>query len=148
MQTLENSSGKMLSLLYLAFLFIVLSAPITYKFTHKLMQKLFKISKISKNGCPTLSGLLLHSTVFLLLVRFSMTIKEGMDPPPAGTGTVTEDATTNLRSFTGSDGTTDASLSHTHRIDFNQLFKDVMDAWEKQKAEKEKRRAEEASKAA
>ena len=131
MQTLENSSGKMLSSLYLAFLFIVLSAPITYKFTHKLMRKLFKISKISKNGCPTLSGLLLHSTVFLLLVRFSMTIKEGMDRPPTGTHTVTEKEEIVVRAVPGTDGATEASLSHSHKIDFNKFFDKAMAAYKK-----------------
>ena len=77
MQSLGISSGsKWLCSLYVVFLFVVLSAPITYRFTHKLLHKLCKISKA--NGRPTRCGLFLHAVVFLLLIRGSMCMKEGM----------------------------------------------------------------------
>ena len=71
-----SSKQKWLCSLYVIFLFIVLSAPVTYKFTHKLLHKLCKISKA--NGRPTRCGLFWHAVLFLLLVRGSMCMKEGM----------------------------------------------------------------------
>ena len=77
MQTLGISSGEKWSCsLYVVILFVVISSPITYKFTHKLLYKFCKISNAS--GAPTACGLFLHAVLFFLLVRCSMCIKEGL----------------------------------------------------------------------
>jgi hypothetical protein len=81
MQTSGISSGEKWSCsLYAVFLFVVISSPITYKFTNKLFYKLCKISNSS--GAPTGCGLFLHAVLFLLLVRCSMCMKEGLETGP------------------------------------------------------------------
>lgn len=81
MQTSGISSGEKWSCsLYAVFLFVVISSPITYKFTNKLFYKLCKISNAS--GAPTGCGLFLHAVLFLLLVRCSMCMKEGLGTDP------------------------------------------------------------------
>ena len=78
MQNLGISSGEKWSCsLYVVFLFVVISSPIAYKFTNKLFYKLCKIANAS--GAPTGCGLFLHAVLFLLLVRCTMCMKEGLD---------------------------------------------------------------------
>lgn len=84
MQTLGKTGlEKWMCSLYLAVLFLIVSAPVTYKLTDKLFGKLCfgKLCVLcTSNGCPTTCGLLIHALVFLLLVRLSMAMKptEGM----------------------------------------------------------------------
>ncbi len=53
------------------FLFIVVTNSWTYKLTNRVLGGILgKI--VDANGCPTFVGYLLHSIVFLLLVRYSM----------------------------------------------------------------------------
>ena len=86
MQTSWISSGEKWSCsLYAVFLFVVISSPITYKFTNKLFYKLCKISNAS--GAPTGCGLFLHAVLFLLLVRCSMCMKEGLETNEKGQAT-------------------------------------------------------------
>ena len=63
---------------YIFILFIIISFPLNYKLTNQLFKNIIKIS--SKDGCPTFYGLLIHTFIFLLLLRFFLqfnTFKEG-----------------------------------------------------------------------
>jgi arginine exporter protein ArgO len=52
-------------------LFILVVNPMTYKLTNRLLGGL--VGRLADvNGSPTTLGLIVHSVVFLLLVRFSM----------------------------------------------------------------------------
>ena len=62
--------------LYVAILFLVISAPITYKFTNSLLKKVCVLA--NKNGCPTVCGLLIHAVVFMLLLRLGMELKNNV----------------------------------------------------------------------
>ncbi len=54
-----------------ALIFILVVHPMTYKFTQKLFGGV--LGRISDgSGCPTTIGLLLHTIVYILLVRASM----------------------------------------------------------------------------
>ena len=56
--------------LYSAIIFFVIANPLTYKLVNMILGKLIKIS--SSTGCPTQVGTLVHSVVFLLIVRAMM----------------------------------------------------------------------------
>ena len=69
-------------LIYLLFLllFLVVSSPIVYKFTNSIFKNICILA--SKDGCPTLCGLLVHTIVFMLLARYLLElnkINEGID---------------------------------------------------------------------
>ena len=51
-------------------LFLVVSMPVTYKLTNTLLKGVCVLA--SKNGCPTMCGILVHALVFLLLLRLSV----------------------------------------------------------------------------
>jgi len=56
---------------YTLLIFIIVINPITYKLVNGLLMSVF--GKIADGkGCPTMMGLVIHSIVFLLLVRFVM----------------------------------------------------------------------------
>ena len=60
--------------IFSAFIFILVIHPYTYKFTQKCLGGL--LGKIAeRNGCPTTRGLVLHTLVYILLVRGSMDLK-------------------------------------------------------------------------
>jgi hypothetical protein len=55
--------------IFSAFLFVLVVNPYTYQLTQFIFGKL---QTVSKNGCPTVFGLFLHTIVYTLLVRYSM----------------------------------------------------------------------------
>ena len=57
--------------IFSAFIFILVVNPYTYILTQKVLGGL--LGKIAEtNGCPTMRGLILHTIVYILLVRGSM----------------------------------------------------------------------------
>ena len=56
--------------LFSAVIFLLVVNPYTYKLTQFMLGRF--IGTISSGGCPTMLGLLLHTVVYILLVRFSM----------------------------------------------------------------------------
>ena len=74
----KNNGNKWLGALYVTILFLVVSMPVTYKFTNALLKGVCVLA--SKNGCPTMCGILVHAVVFLLLLRLGyefVPIREG-----------------------------------------------------------------------
>ena len=69
---MASSTEKWQITLFSAFIFILVVNPYTYKLTQKLFGDILKVGKVSVNGCPTILGLILHTVVYILLVRFSM----------------------------------------------------------------------------
>ena len=55
------------------FLFLIIASPCTYKLTGVLFEKLG--IQTSKNGCPYIIGLILHTIVFSIFIRIMMIIK-------------------------------------------------------------------------
>jgi hypothetical protein len=67
----DSSYTKWQISIFSAFIFILVINPYTYKFTQKIFGGL--LGQISDaNGCPTTRGLMLHTVVYILLVRGSM----------------------------------------------------------------------------
>jgi len=67
----DSSYMKWQITIFSAFIFILVIHPYTYLLTQKLFGGILgKISEL--NGCPTTLGLLLHTVVYILLVRGSM----------------------------------------------------------------------------
>ena len=67
----DSSYMKWQISIFSAFIFILVIHPYTYLLTQKVFGGLLgKIAEI--NGCPTTRGLLLHTLVYILLVRGSM----------------------------------------------------------------------------
>jgi hypothetical protein len=53
--------------IYTAILFFIIVNPFTYTLVQKLLGSLVKIA--DANGCPTISGIVVHTIVFTVLVR-------------------------------------------------------------------------------
>ena len=67
----DSSYTKWQISIFSAFIFILVIHPYTYLFTQKVFGGF--LGKIAEpNGCPTTRGLLLHTFVYILLVRSSM----------------------------------------------------------------------------
>jgi hypothetical protein len=56
-----------------ALVFFVIAAPFMYKITHAIFGKLFAV--LSRNGCPTYAGVVLHAVVFGLIVYLLMVVQ-------------------------------------------------------------------------
>lgn len=68
---MSDSSKKWQITVFSAFIFIVVIHPYTYLFTQKMLGGL--LGKLAdSSGCPTTRGLLLHTLVYILLIRGSM----------------------------------------------------------------------------
>ena len=59
--------------IFSAFIFVLVSIPCTYKITQRIFGG-FLGQIADANGCPTTRGLILHTLVYLLLIRGSMDI--------------------------------------------------------------------------
>jgi len=68
-KSITESKKWMISLLS-AFVFMVIASPQMYQLTGALFSKLNLV--IEKNGCPNLTGLLLHTVVFAVIIRLLM----------------------------------------------------------------------------
>jgi len=51
-------------------IFLLVSHPFTYKLVQKIFGNLFTVANSS--GCPTITGLILHTLVFTLVLRLKM----------------------------------------------------------------------------
>ena len=71
----DSSSQKWQITLFSAFIFLLFVNPYTYNLTQKIFIDCLKIGTVDVNCCPTIYGLLLHTLVYILLVRFSMDLK-------------------------------------------------------------------------
>ena len=69
---MASSTQKWQITFFSAFIFLLVVNPYTYKLTQKIFGDLLKIGTVATNGCPTVFGLILHTIVYVLLVRFSM----------------------------------------------------------------------------
>lgn len=69
---MPSSEQKWRISMFSAVLFLLVVNPLTYKLTNQLLSGF--IGPISINGCPTNNGIILHTIVFILLVRYSMDI--------------------------------------------------------------------------
>lgn len=70
----DSSYKKWQISIFSVFIFVLVIHPYTYQLTQKVFGGL--LGKISEaNGCPTTRGLVLHTLVYLLLVRGSMDMK-------------------------------------------------------------------------
>jgi hypothetical protein len=70
----DSSYKKWQISIFSAFIFILVIHPYTYMFTQKLLGGF--VGKIADNsGCPTTLGLIIHTIVYILLVRGSMDLK-------------------------------------------------------------------------
>ena len=67
----DSSYKKWQISMFSAFIFIIVINPYMYMFTQKIFGNV--LGKIAEtNGCPTTTGLILHTIVYILLVRGSM----------------------------------------------------------------------------
>ena len=70
----DSSYKKWHISIFSAFIFVLVIHPYTYMVTQKLLGGVF--GKIAdSNGCPTIIGLIIHTIVYILLVRGSMDLK-------------------------------------------------------------------------
>ena len=70
----DSSNKKWQISIFSALIFVLVIHPYTYIFTQTLLGSLVgKIADI--NGCPTTLGLIIHTIVYILLVRGSMDLK-------------------------------------------------------------------------
>jgi len=70
----DSSYKKWQISIFSAFIFVLVIHPYTYQLTQQLFGSI--LGKIAEaNGCPTIRGLILHTLVYILLVRGSMDLK-------------------------------------------------------------------------
>ncbi len=70
---MSDSSFKKWMISFLsAFFFILVINPYTYRFTQKIFGGILGKIADSNGGCPTTRGLVLHTIVYILLIRGSM----------------------------------------------------------------------------
>ena len=70
----DSSYKKWQISIFSVFIFVLVIHPYTYQLTQKVFGGL--LGKLAEaNGCPTTRGLVLHTLVYLLLVRGSMDMK-------------------------------------------------------------------------
>jgi len=70
----DSSYKKWQISIFSAFIFILVIHPYTYILTQTILGGL--LGKIAEsNGCPTTLGLVIHTIVYILLVRGSMDLK-------------------------------------------------------------------------
>ena len=68
----EQSTGdKWRYTIYTVVLFLIIVNPMTYKLVNGLLGSLFGTIADGK-GCPSMMGILVHATVFGLLLRYMM----------------------------------------------------------------------------
>jgi hypothetical protein len=74
-----NCSEKQLSLgkkikysFYSALIFFFISAPVMYQLTNKINGHLFNV--VDQAGCPSNSGLLLHTAIFFIIIFITMVL--------------------------------------------------------------------------
>lgn len=70
----DSSYKKWQISIFSAFIFVLVIHPYTYKFTQNVFGG-FVGQIADMNGCPTTRGLVLHTIVYILLVRGSMDLK-------------------------------------------------------------------------
>jgi hypothetical protein len=68
---MPSSSQKWKISLFSLVIFILVVNPYTYQLTNRLFGGIIG-TVADARGCPTLTGLVLHSVVYLLIVRYSM----------------------------------------------------------------------------
>lgn len=67
---MSSSSQKWNITMFSAVIFILVVNPYTYKLTNFIFSTI--LGQTVSNGCPTIVGLLLHTAIYILLVRYSM----------------------------------------------------------------------------
>ena len=69
--TVSNYKKWYISLLS-GILFLIVSLPQLYSFVHSIVNRFTSYDVINTHGCPTITGVLLHSIVFVFIVRICM----------------------------------------------------------------------------
>lgn len=67
-----NELQKWIISLWSALLFLFVASPLMFKITGSLFSKLG--IKIQQNGCPNITGLIIHSIIFAVIIRLMMAI--------------------------------------------------------------------------
>ena len=67
---MSSSSEKWQITMFSAVIFFFIVNPFTYNLTNSLFGRI--LGPISINGCPTMVGILLHTLVYILVIRYSM----------------------------------------------------------------------------
>ena len=67
----DNSKKWSISI-YSGLLFFIIASPLLFKLVNKLTISSINVSILDENGNPNMIGLLIHTLVFILIVRISM----------------------------------------------------------------------------
>lgn len=66
-----SDTDKWLSAIIIGIIFLILAAPLIFKFSNNIF-KYVKMPTIKENNTPTIFGLLLHTIVFIIIIRLLM----------------------------------------------------------------------------
>ncbi len=69
-----TSSDKWVASIIAGIFFIILASPVTFKFVNTNVSQPLGLSTADYNGCPNLTGLIVHAVVFTLVMRLSMSL--------------------------------------------------------------------------
>ena len=67
-----DSEKKWSISMYSGLLFFIIASPVLFRLVNKLTMNLGNINILNEDGYPNVVGLMLHSIVFVLIVRISM----------------------------------------------------------------------------
>lgn len=67
-----DSDKKWSISMYSGLLFFIVASPVLFRLVNKLTMQLASVNILNEDGYPNLIGLMLHSIVFVLIVRISM----------------------------------------------------------------------------
>lgn len=70
MPNFYDPANKMIISVILGMMFILVSAPATYRLVDGLLSRVLPFHIASATGCPNMYGLLIHGLVFMGLTRF------------------------------------------------------------------------------
>lgn len=66
-----SDTDKWFVAIIIGIVFLILAAPLVFKFSNMIFKPL-KLPTIKENGTPTIFGLLIHTIVFIIIVRLLM----------------------------------------------------------------------------
>ena len=71
-QTTISNYKKWSISLFSGLLFFIMSLPKLYSLIHSVVNRIISYDVINTYGCPTIKGVVLHSIVFVFIVRICM----------------------------------------------------------------------------
>lgn len=67
-----TSKDKWIVSILAGILFLLISCPMAFRLSNSVIYYITGISLLTKDGCPNMIGIILHTIIFILIVRLLM----------------------------------------------------------------------------